>query len=232
MIALLGWAVAAAGLLASVRLRRELGRRAALAAAACHEIRGPLTAARLGLHLAGREDDHPGPLSVVDGELVRAARAVADLEAAARGRRDRDRPRLVDLGALVADAARAATPVARRHGADLSLGPLAAGAWVRGDPLRLAQACHNLLVNAAEHGGGRVKVAVRRQGRRLLLAVEDEGPGFPGPGGRVRPRAGLGSRGHGLAVAAHVAERHGGRLATGPAPRGARVTLDLPAARP
>ena len=36
----------------------------------------------------------------------------------------------------------------------------------------------------------------------------------------------------GLAIAARVAERHGGRLRTAPSVRGARLVLDLPLARP
>jgi len=44
-----------------------------------------------------------------------------------------------------------------------------------------------------------------------------------------RPRAGRGHRGRGLAIAAEIAARHGGRLATAPATGGGRVVLDLPA---
>jgi signal transduction histidine kinase len=38
------------------------------------------------------------------------------------------------------------------------------------------------------------------------------------------------SRGHGLAIAAAVAESHGGRLASLPAARGAHLVLELPEA--
>jgi signal transduction histidine kinase len=67
---------------------------------------------------------------------------------------------------------------------------------------------------------------------RVLVEVRDFGPGLPAPltvlidaaRGRRAPR------GHGLAIAAAVAERHGGRLVSFPAERGAHLVLDLPEA--
>ena len=58
-------------------------------------------------------------------------------------------------------------------------------------------------------------------------------PGLPAPVGDLtrRPRAGRGRRGRGLAIAADIADRHGGRLVAAPAARGARVALELPAWR-
>jgi signal transduction histidine kinase len=97
------------------------------------------------------------------------------------------------------------------------------------DPLRIAQACANLVANAAEHGGGVVRVRVRAAGDRVRFEVADEGPGLPAPVGALvaAARSRAGRRGHGLAIAAQVAARCGGRLAAAP---GARVVIDLPAA--
>ena len=60
----------------------------------------------------------------------------------------------------------------------------------------------------------------------------DEGPGLPAPVAELvrLPRAGRGRRGRGLAIAAEIAARHGGRLAAAPAAGGGRVVLELPAA--
>ena len=60
----------------------------------------------------------------------------------------------------------------------------------------------------------------------------DAGPGLPAPVATLarRPQAGNGWRGRGLAIACDIAARHGGRVATGPSGRGARVALELPAA--
>jgi signal transduction histidine kinase len=103
---------------------------------------------------------------------------------------------------------------------------------VFGDPLRLVQACANLVANAAEHGGGVVRVRVVAHEGRVRLEVADDGPGLPAPVGvlAAQARGRSGRRGHGLAIAAGIAERHGGRLAALPAGSGARLALELPAA--
>ena len=78
-------------------------RHAELVADAGHELRGPLCAARLGLH--GLDDVERA--AAVDLELRRAALALDDLVAAGRGRRAGVRSQLVDVGALLDDAAEA-----------------------------------------------------------------------------------------------------------------------------
>jgi signal transduction histidine kinase len=104
---------------------------------------------------------------------------------------------------------------------------------VRGDRTRLAQACGNLLANAVEHGGGAIELRARAVGRRVRIEVADHGPGLPAPVARLAARArnGRGRRGRGLAIASEIAARHGGRLAAAPSSGGARLMLELPAAR-
>ncbi len=112
------------------------------------------------------------------------------------------------------------------------LAPVAAppSTAVLGDPQRLAQACANLVANAAEHGGGVVRVRIAVVGDRVRFEVADDGPGLPAPVAALAGRSRRSRRGHGLAVAAAVAARHGGRLTAAPAGAGARMVLDLPAA--
>jgi signal transduction histidine kinase len=100
---------------------------------------------------------------------------------------------------------------------------------VTADPLRIAQAVANLVSNAAEHGGGVIRVRVCGERERVRVEVADDGPGLPAPVGAL-VRAHTGRRGHGLAIAAGIAAHHGGRLSALPARAGARVVLDLPAA--
>ena len=229
-----GWlaaiAVAAAG-------RMLLARRMELIARACHELRGPLTAARLAVQLAahGSPGATPrGPLAAIDLELGRAGLALADLAAAQRGARAGDRPETFALAPLLADAVAAWRGAAWTKGVRVRLEPPPADVRLRGDRLRLAQACGNLLANAVEHGGGEVRVRARASAHVVRIEVLDDGPGLPAPVAELvrRPRGGRGTRGRGLAIAADVAARHGGRLAAAPSERGARLVLELPTARP
>jgi len=231
-LALLGWALAFAALGAGALVQRELSRRMELVARAAHELRGPLTAARLGLHLVDRARGTPGDrLAAVDLELRRATLALDDLHAARAGRRARDRLETVAVEDLLRDAVAAWRPVARASGRDLRADWQPPGAAGRGDRLRLAQACGNLLANAIEHGSGPVRLRGHAAGARVRIEVIDAGPGLPAPVAELarRPRAGRGRRGRGLAIAAEIAARHGGRLAAAPAAGGGRVVLDLPA---
>jgi signal transduction histidine kinase len=221
-IGVLAWAVAASVL--HLRGRRRLVR----AARAGHEVRGPLCAARLaldGLERSARVD-------AIELELRRATLALDDLSDAGRGRPAVERLEPVDVGRLLADAAHAWRALARAHGSSLSIEP--GGARVVGDRLRLAQACANLVSNAVEHGGGTVRVRSSAGAGRVRVEVADTGPGLPAPVpalvGAARGRRSR--RGHGLAIAAAIAERHGGRLTSIPAARGAHLVLELPEAPP
>jgi signal transduction histidine kinase len=230
----LGWAVAAFALLLALGLWRELGRRAELVARACHEARGPLTAAVLGLHAAGRHGEAPeGRVAAVELELLRAGVALDDLEAArCRGGQRQERDEVVDITRLLACQAEAWGEVARAHGCAVRLLEASPGTNVRGDPVRLSQATGNLIANAIEHGRGAVGLCARTVGDRVRIEVLDGGPGLPAPVGVLarRPRGGRGARGRGLAIASEIVARHGGRLAAAPSTGGARIAIDLPAA--
>ena len=223
-LATLGWAAATlCGGLAAL-LQARLVRHAALVADAGHELRGPLCAARLGLH--GIDD-----AAAIDLELRRAALALDDLVAAGRGNRARGRSQLVDVGALLDDGAEAWAPLAAAFGASLSVEPLRGRALVRADPLRLAQACGNLVANALEHGGSPVRVRGRVVAGRVRIEITDAGPGLPEPVSRLIARRRRGApRGRGLTIAARIARDHGGRLSSAPSSRGACLVIELPSA--
>ena len=222
-VALAGWMAAVClGCGASV-FRVRLARHAALVADAGHELRGPLCAARLGLH--GIDD-----AAAIDLELRRAALALDDLVAAGRGDRARGRSQLVDVGALLDDGADAWAPLAAAFGCLLSVEPLRGRALVRADPLRLAQACGNLVANALEHGGSPVRVRGRVVAGRVRIEVTDAGPGLPEPVSRLIARRRGAPRGRGLTIAARIARDHGGRLSSAPSSRGACLVIELPSA--
>lgn len=104
---------------------------------------------------------------------------------------------------------------------------------VAADPIRLAQATANLIVNALDHGAGDVHLVLRETTSRVRIEVCDQGRGLPAPLPALiaRPRAGRGARGRGLAIAAEIARRSGGRLLAAPSARGACLVLDLPGLR-
>jgi two-component system sensor histidine kinase BaeS len=116
-------------------------------------------------------------------------------------------------------------------------------ATVFGDPDRLTQMLRNLLENSARYTepGGRVRVAVRRDGERVAIEVDDSAPGVPPEAlarlferfyrvDESRSRA-HGGAGLGLAICRSIAAAHGGEIAAAPSPLGGlRVSIRLPAA--
>jgi len=229
-VAIGGW-LAALGVATAWRI--VLARRMELVARACHELSGPLTAARLALRLATHATPASaprGPLAAVELELGRAGLALADLAAARRGVRAGDRIETFGLAPLLVDAAAAWRPTAWTKGVSLRLDPPPKAVVLRGNRLRLAQACGNLLANAIEHGGGEVLLRASASRHTVRIEVLDDGPGLPAPVAELtrRPRGGRGQRGRGLAIAADAAARYGGRLAAAPSERGARLVLELP----
>jgi len=235
-VSLAGWLAASGAGLAAGGAWRALTGRMESVARACHELRGPLTAARLGLQLGASSGElSPARMRAIDLELGRAALALEDLDGVrARGLIDAWRPlEPVDLGELVADSVEAWRPAAAARSVELT------GSWsgrpvsVGGDRLRLAQATGNLIANAIEHGGGVVEVRGWASAGRAHVEVRDTGPGLPATVAELarRPRAGRGTRGRGLAIASAVAASHGGRLVLAPSRRGARLVLELPTIR-
>jgi signal transduction histidine kinase len=201
---------------------------------ACHELRGPITAARLGLQLGARTGElSPEQLRAIDQELGRAGLALEDLTVA------RGRPRglrgveTVDVGDLLRDSVEALRPAAQASQASVRLLARGQRAQVWGDRLRLAQVTGNLIANAIEHGGGAIDVAQVTELERVRIEVTDDGPGLRAPVAELARRARRHDRrrGHGLAIASAIVAEHHGRLSAAPSERGARLVLELPLAR-
>lgn len=112
---------------------------------------------------------------------------------------------------------------------------------VRGDEGRLRQALVNLVTNAIKYSPDRrpVTVGVRADGPRVLLFVEDEGPGVPEDDRQrvferfYRADASLGSPGVGLGlyIVRAIVAAHGGivRIEDPDNGTGSRFVIDLPA---
>jgi signal transduction histidine kinase len=102
----------------------------------------------------------------------------------------------------------------------------------------LRRAIRNLVDNAIKHGRA-PRLSVRREGRSVVIAVADSGPGIPhdqlervlepfarGEASRNRQTGGTGL---GLAIARAVAEGHGGTLTLANGAPGLIATMRLPA---
>jgi signal transduction histidine kinase len=213
-----GWAACG---VAVARLRE----RAELAARAAHELRTPLTAARLALERVPGGD----AAAALDLELRRASLALDDLELARHGRHAGDVAEPAALDELLASVAVSWGPTATRLATRIDVGE-APVAYVLGDRVRLVQALGNLVGNALEHGAGPVGVRAVLGPGAVRFEVSDAGPGLPAPVAELigRARAGRGRRGRGLAIAAEIARRHGGRVSAAPVARGAKLVLELP----
>jgi len=226
MIAAIGWIVAVAAGVWVLRLRSVRACRMELVARACHELRGPITVARLGLALAAREDGlRPDVLRAIDLELASAGLALEDLTAAPAGRHGPWRVDAVDVTALLAESVEAFRPLAVARGVELGVHWQGEPGVLRTDRIRLAQATGNLIANAIEHGGGAVELNGRADDAGLEISVTDGGAGLPAPVADLvaRRRGGRGARGRGLAIAAEIARRQGGKLVAD----GSRVSLRL-----
>ena len=215
-----------------------------LVADVAHELRTPIAILQAGHEalLDGVAEPTPAELGSLRDEVLRLARMVGDLQTLAAAdaaalnltRRPCD---LADLAAAAADS------LGRRfEAAGLTLDRQLAASPVLADAHWIHQVITNLLTNALKFtpAGGRVIISTGPSGADAVLQVTDTGPGIAAADlprifdrfWRGQQAAQVSGSGIGLAVAAELAEAHGGRLTArseGPG-RGTEMTLTLPGA--
>jgi signal transduction histidine kinase len=129
-----------------------------------------------------------------------------------------DRRRPIALGDVVEDLVELYEPLAEQSG--IALTSDIAPVRMHGDRELLSRALANLIDNAIKYGGDRIALRCRAEGPWALVSVSDNGPGIAPQdraravdrftrldNARTQPGAGLG-----LAMAAAVAQLHGGAL--------------------
>ena len=172
-----------------------------------------------------REDMRRG-LGVIAGRTDALSRFTSGYTALAR--LPRPNKRQVNLGELVHRVARLETrkPIRVAEGA---------GVTIQADPDQLEQLLINLMrnaVDAALETGGDVQVAWEKNGRRVSVFVDDEGPGLANTANLFVPFFTTKQHGSGigLVLGRQIAEAHGGTLALEQreSPRGVRATVVLP----
>ena len=209
---LAGWLAATAAGFAAAGVWRALAWRMESVARACHELRGPLTAVRLGLDGgAGNGELTPARLRAIDLELGRAALVLDDLEAVRTRRVWSRQADAIDLEQLVTDSVEAWRPTAAARGVKLRAAWSGCAATVWGDRRRLAQVTGNLIANAIEHGGGVVSVCGHGDRMRARVEVTDTGPGLPAACPRARAPGAEGPWAAGSRPGDRGGDRHGPR---------------------
>jgi signal transduction histidine kinase len=224
-----GWplALSMAATVAAQSLRN--GRRRSALNEALHELRRPLQAVALAAAPAVATGEDEDPIGLASAALERLDREINGTPPAPVWG-------AVEARALVQAAVGRWQARARFSEATLELRWNAGAAIVNGDRRSLAQALDNLIVNAIEHGGPAIVVAVRRRDGRLRIAVVDSGRAARPRSRRNSPAeviarlSGRNRRGHGLAVVRKVASMHDGRFVLSRAAGGSLAALELPLA--
>jgi signal transduction histidine kinase len=214
-----------------------------LVADVAHELRTPIAILQAGHEalLDGVAEPTPAELGSLRDEVLRLARMVGDLQTLAAA--DAAALNLTRKPADLAEAAAAAADsLARRfEAAGITLDRELTAAPILADPRWLHQVITNLLTNALKFtpAAGRVTISTGHDGSEAVLRVIDTGPGIPAEDlprvfdrfFRGQQAAQISGSGIGLAIAAELAEAHGGRLAAASeVGHGTQMTLSLPSA--
>ncbi|MDY0962653.1 ATP-binding protein [Massilia sp. CFBP9026] len=193
---------------------------------AAHELRTPLAALRLQAQSLDRADTPEArrvAVSRLTAGIDRATRLVEQLLVLARQEATAAEgtvARPVDLADLARRTVADLAGVAAAKGVDLGV-QQADPATALGQPDALQILLRNLVENAVKYtpGGGTVDIAVQHESGKIVVQVEDSGPGIP-PEERERvfdrfyrvAGSDAAGSGLGLAIIKAIAERHGATL--------------------
>ena len=218
------------------------------AADVAHEIKNPLASLRSAvgtLRVAKREDQKDKLLDVIEHDVRRLDRLVSDISNASRLDSElvKEEEEEFNLVRTLTNLSEYLGEQARTKGVEFITDFPSDPILIRGLEARLAQVFVNLITNAISfcEDGDAVRVWARRRENRVLVVVEDTGPGIPEqaltkvfkrfyserPQGQFGEHSGLG-----LAISKQIVEAHGGVIwAENIRPTHADVTSDPLGAR-
>ncbi|MBK9441658.1 MAG: HAMP domain-containing protein [Comamonadaceae bacterium] len=212
------------------RIQQQMAQRDQFVAAVSHDLRTPLTRLSLRVQsLADPDQRHAFARDIVEmDEMIRTTldylRGIADLEPTV----------LLDLSSLLTSLAEDAQDC----GQDVRFEGAALSAPLQVQALALRRCIANLIGNAVRYGK-RARVGLEDRADRLVITIDDEGPGIPEDeldrvmmpfyrleSSRNRHSGGVGL---GLATAHDIAQKHGGSLSLVNRPvQGLSAILSLP----
>nr|WP_286945127.1 ATP-binding protein [Pseudomonas sp. UBA6718] len=206
------------------QIEQLLERERRFIADAAHELRTPLAVLRVHVQNATQardEEQREQSLGYLLGGIDRATRVVNQLLTLARMEPliERGEMAQVDVLALVRETLAELTPWVLKQGLELDLEAGEGDYRLHADPGSLGIALQNLVTNAVNHSpaGGRLHVRLSADAQRLLLQVEDQGPGIPAEDlervfERFYSRGTVQGAGLGLAIVQSIARRHAGQI--------------------
>lgn len=168
-------------------LRHRIDATESFAADVAHEIKNPLASLRSAVEsfeLVKDDALRAQLLDVIRDDVNRIDRLITDIADASRLDAELSRTRFerVDLGQLAATLVKLVERAGLPRGVKIAYArPEPGTAIVMGEESRLAQAVRNLLENAVSFSPdeGVVRLTVMHAGRRVMLRVDDDGPGIP-----------------------------------------------------
>jgi two-component system sensor histidine kinase ChvG len=225
------------------------------AADVAHEIKNPLASLRSAvgtLRVAKREDQIQRLLDVIEHDVRRLDRLISDTSNASRLDSElvKEEEETFNLCKTLDNLSRHLRLEAAEKGIDFVASLPSEPVLIQGLEARLAQVFVNLITNAISFcgEGDAVRLWARKRDNRVLVVVEDTGPGIPEQAltkifkrfYSERPQNDFGNHsGLGLAISKQIVEAHGGVIwaenirapnETDPKapPMGARFVVGLP----
>jgi len=221
-----------------------------LVATVSHELKTPLTSARMSLYLLKEQaigklnSDQIDLVETAIGELNRQLKTIQNLLDLSKVKNNQQILKLesVDFSDLIKQAVASVESLASQDAIELKTTLPEGPAWIQADPVRLNIVIENLLTNAIKHNpaGKPIEISLRLDHEHWHYTVKDCGPGIPekyqgkvfekffqSSGENVRKRG----SGLGLFIAKEIVDAHDGTIrCNSGANKGSEFSVAIPVA--